>query len=568
MKIHRINGVIEEIVWESVEEAFGSERIEEARARSDELLLVPCRNPEHGDYCANLAMKLASVFRAKPFDIAGKIAEGVRKRIADRNIACQKVDVVMPGFINFVYSPDAYDDVLAEINSSADTYGHSPLRKDTAKVLMEYVSANPTGPLTVAHGRQAAVGDTLANIMAAAGYDVTREYYLNDRGKQMQMLARSALARYLQEFDPDAAFPEDGYQGDYMRDIARQIIKEHGDRFVGCAESEETLAFFLEYAKDTILEMIKHDLDDFRVHFDIWFSEREFATPEVIEKTLADLAASGHSYEQDGAVWLRSTDFDDDKDRVLVKSSGEYTYITPDLAYHVNKFRRGFGRLVNLWGPDHHGYIPRMKAGLKALGWDDSGLDVLIVQLCTLFRGAEKVSMSTRAGEFVSLREIMDEVGKDAARYYFLMLKPESHLNFDLEAAKSCSMDNPVYYLQYAHARICSVFQKYAEQYGKNPDFNAPVNMTLLAEEDEKRLVKEMIRFPDVIVSAAAAKDPHEVINYLQGLSAVFHSYYNKCRVIGQEDDLMHARCVLLKAVGTVLSNGLTLLGVSAPESM
>lgn len=569
MKIHDLNAEIGALIWESLAELLEPEQLETARKRADSSLLVPCRNPEHGDYSANLAMKLASVFRTKPLDIANKIADKVRLKVEQKQLACERIEVVAPGFINFVYTADAYSDVLEGIRVAGEKYGRSAPIEGAAKILMEYVSANPTGPLTVAHGRQAAVGDTLANIMQAAGYDVTREYYLNDRGKQMQILARSAIIRYLQEFESGIEFPEEGYQGDYMKDIARSIKEEHGDRFVATAKSDETLDFFLEYAKDSILEMIKTDLKDFVVDFDVWFSEKAFATPEVIQKTLDDLAASGFSYEQDGAVWLKSTEFGDDKDRVLVKSTGEFTYITPDLAYHVHKFNRGFERLINLWGPDHHGYIPRIKAGLQALGYNGDGVDVLIVQLCSLFRGDEKISMSTRAGEFVSLREIIDEVGKDAARYYFLMLKPESHLNFDLQAAKAKNMDNPVFYLQYAHARICSVFDKYQEQFGTGVDLDSvEIDLSTLVEPEEKRLVSELIRFPAVIRSSADAKDPHEVIIYLQALAALFHSYYNRFRVIGDDEKLMHSRCLLMEAVRIVIRNGLALLGVDAPQSM
>ncbi len=568
MKIHKLKDALTDLLVQAVAELYDPQAGETARALLTEDGLTPCKNPDHGDYATNLAFRLASPLKAKPYELAQQISQWVSCRIMEQGLPCQRIEIILPGFMNFVLQAAAFGDVVPEVVGRDTGYG---CRENAAgpRVLVEFVSANPTGPLTVAHGRQAAVGDSLGNILAASGCRVVREYYLNDRGRQMDLLARSARARYAQTFDANAPMPEDGYQGDYMREIGKAVREKFGDRFVREAESPEQHLFFLDFAKDTILEGIRKDLADFSVRFDSWFSEREFATPEVIRKMLDDLRASGYLYEQEGAVWLASSRLGDDKDRVLVKSSGEYTYITPDLAYHMRKFARGFDRLVDLWGPDHHGYIPRIKAGIKALGGNPDALSVLIVQLCTLFRGKEKVQMSTRAGEFITLREVMDEVGPDATRFHFLMIKPESHLNFDLEVAKQQSMENPVYYLQYAHARICSVFDKYAEQFGRKLDFaDCPFDVGKLSMPGEARLLRLLVLYPGAIDRAAAALDPHEIILYLQELATVFHGYYNKCRVLGEDAGLMHTRCMLLRAVQVVLRNGLALLGIRAPEKM
>jgi len=436
------------------------------------------------------------------------------------------------------------------------------------KVQIEFVSANPTGPLSIAHGRQAAVGDALAHILEFCGYQVVREYYLNDEGTQIELLGESLRMRYAELAGIQGTIPENGYKGSYLIDIARVLFEKHGESLLK-KDASTIKAFFEEAAVKVVLEGIKKDLDDFGVSFDIWFSQKAMTKRKEVEKVLALLKEKGFTYEKEGALWFKSTAFGDDKDRVLIKSDGNYTYISPDIAYHFDKFSRGFTKVVNIWGPDHHGYIPRIKAACEALGFGKDRLEVLIVQLSTLYKQGKVVSMSTRQGEFITLRELMDEVGRDAARFFFCLRRINSHLDFDLDVAKKQSPENPVYYIQYAHARTCGIIKNYCASCGKKslkklPPFSA----AHLREAEEKTLLRYLGRFPSVVATAHQQLEPYCVITYLQELATVFHKFYDVHKVVGTPEDLMHARLALVSAAKIVLANGLRLLGVSQPEAM
>ena len=539
-----------------------------ARARKDiAIILEKPRREGHGDLSTNLALLVARETGAKGRDVAEKIAAALRADPGVCPALCEKIEIAGGGFINLFLSPGALHAQLALLLKNPDRYGSSA-RANPPKILIEFVSANPTGPLTVAHGRQAAVGDSLARIMAMAGFGVTREYYLNDRGKQIRLLGASARQRYLELFGQTAVIPEDGYRGEYMRGIAERAKAAEGDRWLAAGE-EKAVSFFSKFAADDILKGIVRDIDEFHVRFDHWTSETEFSATEKIEECLWFLRAKGLIHDRDGAVWFESTKFWDDKDRVLVKSDGQRTYFTPDIAYHRDKFQRGFDRVIDLWGPDHHGYIPRMKAAVKALGYAEEQFTPLIVQLTTLFRGKEKLSMSTRAGEFVTLRELMDEVGVDAARYFFARMRTDSHLNFDLALAAKRSNDNPVYYVQYVHARICSIFKRLPE---KLPGFVLPpwsaASLALLKEREELDLIGLISDYPLAVARSAEALEPNAICNYLEGLASSFHQCYTKHTVISDDKALTTARLALAEGVRCVVRSGLGLLGVSAPEEM
>lgn len=540
--------------------------IEVYKPLSQEIIpvLEPTKVSAHGDLSTNIAMRLAVVCKKKPRDIAKEIIERLNL-IPD---VCEKIDIAGPGFINFYLSKSSIADLLKQILVNSKGYGRTEMGKGKS-ALIEFVSANPTGPLTIAHARQAAVGDVLGNIMENAGYKVEKEYYLNDRGRQMRLLAKSTRVRYLELLGEKVDFPEDGYKGEYMVDIARHLLKEVGEKYKNISE-DESLDFFHKYTENKILDMIKKDLADFRVHFKNWVSETELVASGVVEKTLKLLEEKGYVFNQEGAVWFRSTQLGDDKDRVLIKSTGEMTYLVPDVAYHNGKYQRGFNIMVDLWGPDHHGYIPRLKAAMKALGNSAESLNVLIVQLTTLYRNGQQLSMSTRAGEFVSLRDLLDEVGCDAARYYLVMRRPESHLDFDLEIAKKETADNPVYYIQYAYARISSIFNKYEEFAGisiNDIDFN-DVNIALLKETEEVSLIKFLSQYPVVIEDSARILGPHLLTDYLEALVSRFHTYYEKYKVVGSNEELAKARIILIRGVQIVLQNALNVLGISIPERM
>ena len=509
----------------------------------------------HGDLATSIALQLASQLSLSP----RKVAEVIVKHIPADSSVISQIEVAGPGFINFFLTPGALYPVLGDIEKEGANYGRSDLGKGK-KVLIEFVSANPTGPLTVAHGRHAAVGDTLANILQMVGYEVYREYYYNDVGHQMDILGESVQARYQELQGEEVSFPEDGYRGNYITGIAQEIARE-------CEDVEKDLAFFRRFAEDRIFKSIKKDLEDFAVQFDGWVKEKDLYEKGQVKKTMERLKKEGHIYRKEGALWFRSSHFGDEKDRVVEKSDGRPTYLAPDIAYHQNKYERGFHYLIDILGPDHHGYVGRLKAAVEALGHKKESLRVIILQLVSLCRGKEKLPMSTRAGEFITLHQVLDEVGKDAARFFFLMRTTNSHLNFDLNLAKSQSAENPVYYVQYAHARICSILDFAAEK-GVEVKKAESVDLSLLKEKEELEIIKTLTQFPEVVEGCARDLEPQGLASYLQELAGGLHNFYTKFRVIDEDRNLSSARSVLVKAVKTTLQNGLHLLGISAPEKM
>ncbi len=516
---------------------------------------------EHGDYASNIAMALTRVLKRNPREIAQRIID----HLADPDEILERTEIAGPGFINFFVRPASLARVLTDILRQAEQYGRQNLGQGQ-RVQVEFVSANPTGPLHIGHGRGAATGDVIARILDACGYNVEREYYINDAGNQMDTLGRSLYFRYQQLFGKDLPFPDGYYQGEYMVDLAKEYSKEVGDRFRE-SSLDEVLPAFSSYAGGRILAGIREDLHNFGVTFDAWFSEQSLHEDDVVSRTIADLTTRGHIYEQDGAQWFRSTAFGDEKDRVVIRANGVSTYFASDLAYHKNKYDRGFNRVIDIWGADHHGYVPRMVAGVQALGRKPEELRIILVQLVNLLRGGKPVAMSTRAGEFVTLQEVVDEVGKDAARYIFLTRRSDSQLDFDLETAKLQSNDNPVFYVQYAHARLCSVFAV-AEERGLALDDEAAQYLSRLIEPQELALMKLLGEYPEVLANSASHLEPHRIPYYLNQLVATFHSYYNHNRIIGDDADLTQARLFLAAAARIVLHNALHLLGVSAPEKM
>ena len=522
--------------------------------------LHPPKDSQHGDLSCNVAFKLAKVIHQKPALIAVTTMGLIKERLG-KDSPIEKMEGAGAGFINFYLRKEDLGAVLLEIHKQDKNYGKSEFGKGK-KAIIEFVSANPTGPLTIAHGRQAAVGDCLARILKFTGHTVHSEYYLNDAGRQMRMLAQSVWARYNELLGMEMPFPEEGYQGDYVREIAREIIeKEKKDSLL--KESEEKAVEYCGlYAVKYLMGSIEEDLATMRVHFDHYFSEKTLYAKNEVEHALGVLKEKGYLYESEGALWFRSTDLGDDKDRVVKKSTGEYTYLAPDIAYHLSKYERGYNMLVNFWGPDHHGYIPRLKAACQVLGYPPEAIHIGTVQLTTLFRKGQPVRMSTRAGEFVTLRELYREVGVDAARFFFVMRRQESHLDFDLDLAKEQSQENPVFYLQYAHARIASL-AKYAEQ-----GITVKVDLKLLATPEEAELIGCLSQFSDYLIQASRSTEPYRLADYLRQVAACFHKFYSHHRVVTEDKELTKARLLLADATRIVLRNGLELLGISQPESM
>ena len=551
------------------------------------------RNPEHGDFASNVALGLARSAGLKPRELAGKIAAALpgSDRIA-------RVEVAGPGFINFFLASDAHQDVVNRILDAGEAYGRSTVGSGR-RVQVEFVSANPTGPLHVGHGRGAAYGAAVADLLAAAGFQVHREYYVNDAGRQMDILATSVWLRYLELSGEKFTFPSNGYKGDYVFDIAATLHRENGDTFRKSADKvfedippdepaggdkEIHIDSLIERAKSllgkehyrrvfdlgltVILDDIRQDLEEFGVVYEEWYSEHTLTERGLVDRAIERLKGSGHVYEKDGALWFRSTDFGDEKDRVIVRENGQKTYFASDIAYHLDKMERGFERVIDVWGADHHGYVPRVKAALSALGRDPSKLDVLLVQFAILYRGGEKAQMSTRSGEFVTLRSLRREVGNDAARFFYILRKCEQHMDFDLDLAKSQSSDNPVYYLQYAHARICSVLRLVGEKGLTRDRERGRRCLGLLSEPHEQALLASLARYPEVIEAAALGYEPHQLAYYLRELANDFHAYYNAHVFLVESDDLRDARLNLIDATRQVLANGLGLLGVSAPQVM
>lgn len=521
------------------------------------------KREEHGDWATNIALQYSKVFGEKPRDLA----MGIVNKLGS-NPYIEKAEVAGPGFINFTLSRKWISELLINVIKDGPDFGRVNVGKGR-KVQVEFVSANPTGPLHVGHGRGAAVGDVCANILAFAGWDVQREYYINDAGLQIDLLGKSTQARYFEICgEPGKApFPEDGYKGAYIYELAQQILDEEGNRFLEIPP-EESLPYFKDYACRVILEGIKKDLADFGVNFDMWFSEKSLYEGDLLQRTLETLKSNGYAYEADGATWFKATAFSDDKDRVLIRSNGAPTYFMSDIMYHKNKFDRGFDMVIDVWGADHHGYIPRMKAAVQALGRPPEDLQVLLIQFVNLLRGGKQVSMSTRSGEFVTLREVMEEVGVDAARYFFVMRRSDSHLDFDLDLAKSSTNENPVFYVQYAHARIHSIFREAKSRGVSMPENLESVDFSLLSSQEEVSLIRKIGSFPEEMAKAAEELAPHRVTFYLYDISSAFHSFYNAHRVLGVEPELEKARLCLVEACRVVIANSLKLLGVSAPEKM
>ncbi len=512
-----------------------------------------------GDYATNFAMQAARTLKANP----RKIAEAVVARLQFRWL--DRAEIAGPGFINFYLKPDWLHELLQEILTVGDNFGNTQTG-GKQKIQIEFVSANPTGPLHVGHGRGAAFGSALANLMAAAGYDVQKEFYINDAGNQIDNLALSVEARYLELLGQSIEFPEEGYHGRDIIDTAQRIIDNAGSRYLLMAPTERR-EVFKQIALEEKLAALKEDLESFGVTFDVWFSERSLFENDAVTTVCTQLREEGHAYDKDGAFWLRSTAFGDDKDRVIIRDNGIPTYFASDIAYHDNKFRRGFERVINIWGADHHGYIPRMKAAMEALGYDPNRLEVLILQMVSLYQGGELVKMSKRTGQGVTLTELIEEVGRDAARYFFIMRSLDSQLDFDLDLAKSHSNENPVYYVQYAHARISSIFRQMTEA-GISLDDSNNADLSRLSTEFELELIRKLGDYPEEITAAARDRAPHRIARYAHELAGLFHSFYNGCRVLGVEPELTTARLALVKATRHVLRHSLGLLGVEAPEKM
>ena len=551
------------------------------------------RDSSHGDFATNIALVLAKSAKTNPRQLAQQLIEAM-----PANDIVSKIELAGAGFINFFIDANAQYQIISTIHQEGNQFGLSQIGAGK-KVQVEFVSANPTGPLHVGHGRGAAYGSAVANLLVATGFEVHKEYYVNDAGRQMDILATSVWLRYLEACGETVVFPCNAYRGAYVRDLAQHIVSDHGTHFVHShdvvfanlpldetdgGEKEIYIDSLIARAKEllgaegyravfdvgltAILEDIKEDLAEFGVTYHQWFSERSLMDDGSIENALAVLRENNHLYEKDGAIWFKSSELGDEKDRVVIRDNGQYTYFASDIAYHWNKLERGFDVLIDIWGADHHGYIARVKAALTALGADENKLHVLLVQFATLWRGEEKVQMSTRSGDFVTLRELRSEVGRDAARFFYVMRRSEQHIDFDLELATSKSNENPVFYVQYAHARVCSVFRQLPEKgYIHNVELGM-ANLPELSAEHESVLLTTLARYPEVIERAATQYEPHLLINYLRELATDFHTYYNAHQFLVESDTLRNARLNLISSVQQVLVNGLILLGISAPEAM
>ena len=524
------------------------------------VVLESPKDKTNGDFSTNMAMQLARVAKKAPRMIAEELVANFDKAKA----SIEKIEIAGPGFINFYMDNSYLTDLIPTIVNAGEAYGETNTGKGE-KVQVEFVSANPTGDLHLGHARGAAVGDTLCNLLAKAGYDVSREYYINDAGNQIHNLALSVEARYMQALGLEKEMPEDGYHGADIIGIGKRLAEEFGDRYAK-ADEKESYEFYREYGLKYELAKLQKDLESFRVKFDVWFSETSLYKNGKIDQALAVLKERDEIFEEDGATWFRSMTYGDDKNRVLIKNDGSYTYLTPDIAYHRDKLERGFDKLINIWGADHHGYIPRMKAAIQALGYDKETLEVEIIQMVQLYQNGEKMKMSKRTGKAVTLRELMEEVGVDAMRYFFAMRSGDSHLDFDMDLAVSKSNENPVYYAQYAHARVCSILRQ-GEELGLAT--GGDVNYKLVTSEKEVELLKKLGEFPAVVADAAQKRLPHRITNYAFELAATLHSFYNAEKVLNQDNlELSKARYDLMKAVRTTLQNALAIVGVSAPEKM
>lgn len=564
--MQNVMDLVREDVRESVKKAVYNLRTR-GEINLDEINEVPLEIPKDssfGDFATTLALQLAKSVKQNPRALAEKIVNEIMSSHESKYI--ESASVAGPGFINFKLSNRWLVQTIEMARQFKGNYGTTDFGKGQ-KVLVEFVSANPTGPLNVVNARAAAVGDTLVRILKATGYKAASEFYVNDAGNQVDIMGNSVLARYRQITQPEYHFPENGYLGDYVKDIAKKAYKEDRDVIDKLSEEEQRM-FFKEYALSTIKNWQRQSLSDYGVSFDRWFSERELRASGAVEKLIDEMKADGHVFEAEDAVWFRSTTFGDDKDRVLIKNDGTYTYVAPDLAYHKNKLERGFEKLIDILGPDHHGYQGRMQAGISSFGYPDGTLEVILLQFVTLMQDGQPVKMSKRAGEFITMEELLEDVPRDAARYFFIMRNTSSHLDFDINLAKATTMDNPVWYIQYAHARACSILrQAEASQINqaewKNPD------LSLLTNDAETRLIKKMATYSDELIQASIQRSPSHMARYAYDLAGEFHSFYNECRVVGLDlRELTMARLALIQAAKIVLSNVLNVIGVAAPERM
>ncbi len=526
-----------------------------SKSEIPEIQIEKPNQPDHGDAASNIAMNLASVLKMNPRKIAEEIVDGLEYEPNK----IHSVEIAGPGFINFRYSEHYLFDQLATILEQGTNFGKSDPLKNK-RILVEFVSANPTGPLTVGHGRNAVLGDTIANLLEWTGADVDREYYFNNAGRQMRVLGQSVRARYLQELGHNTDLPEDGYEGEYIKDIAKALVEEHGDSLT----NSEDVTPFKDKAEQLIFEEIQATLKRMNIEMDRFFNEQEVYDDGSIEDTVKALREKDLAYEKDGATWFRTTNFGKEQDTVLIKSSGEPTYRLPDIAYHANKLDRGYDKCIDVFGADHIDTYPDVLSGIAALGYDRSKIDVVVYQFVTIVKEGKPFKMSTRKANFVTLDDLMDEVGSDVTRFFFEMRDPNTHLEFDIAEAKEASDKNPVFYLQYAHARIHSILRKVEQEYS----FENKPNLELLTHESENKLMKSLLRFPEMIQSAAESREPHRLINYLEDLASHFTTFYHDCRILGQEEELVQARSALSKATAQVLANGLGILGISAPEQM
>ena len=527
-----------------------------------EVVLEEPKADSHGDLSTNMAMQMAKVQRMSP----RKIAETLIGHIDDKKGIIARAEIAGPGFINFFIRPSAWYPVLTAIHEQDDRYGRCDIGKGT-RIQIEFVSSNPTGPLHVGHGRGGAVGDSTANILSFCGYDVQKEYYINDSGRQIQTLGMSVYLRGKELLGESVAFPDTCYQGDYIRDLAGELLERDGRALFDQSEAE-AITPCARYAAQKITEGMRADLVDFGVTFDNWFSEQSLYDSGKVAKDIHDFKEKGLVYEKEGALWFKTSDYGDEKDRVVVRQNGQTTYFASDITYHKDKFERGFHKVIDVWGADHHGYIPRMKAAVEASGYDRDRFGVMLVQLVNLLRAGQPVAMSTRAGEFVTLADVVKEVGRDAARFIFLTRHYESSLDFDLELAKQKTNDNPVYYVQYVHARISSIHRK-AQRDRLDVNGFAPSDLSALETPEDIALIKALARYPEIVETAGASMEPHRITYYLMTLAAAFHTYYNRHRVLCEDDlQLTRARLYLISAVQKVIRNGLALLGVSAPDAM
>lgn len=556
-----VKGFIRGVVYESLVKAFPDKYSLRDRSFEREIEVSRSKDPKFGDYATNIALILAKLHGAKPRELAERILVGMPQDTE----TIEGVEIAGPGFINFTMSFDFWRNILRRIHHRKNMYGCFE-SVGGPRILIEFVSANPTGPLHVGHGRGAAVGDSLARLLRTRGYSVETEYYVNDAGNQMKILGRSMLLRYWDLVGKSTDFPENHYQGAYISDLARELIGTSLGKQLESLPEEEALPLASGYACQRILEGIKEDLGMFGVSFDRYFSEKSLYAENAVSNALDELRTRGKLEEREGAIWFKMSGEEDEKDRVLVRASGEPTYFAADIAYHKNKYDRGYEKLVDIWGSDHHGYVPRVNAGLEALGHEPDRLRVILVQFVNLIRDGKKISMSTRSGEFVTLRDVLDEVGTDAARFFFLTKRSDSHLDFDLDLAKRQSRDNPVYYVQYVHARIAGIFRIAIE---RNVYFDiSAADLSALKLPEEKEIMKRLGDFPDMLVEAADAMELHRITFYLLELSELFHAYYHDNKVLTEDDLIRNTRLYLVEAVRQVIENGLTILGVSAPNRM